>query len=806
MQRSPSSYGLRAHLMIVLLLAVMAGCTGVTPNESAHSQTHWRKLGPGGGGSTFYPVFSAGNPDFFTVRCDMTGTYITTDGGASYHQANFPNGSSTYAYDPRNDETLYLGTSALFRSDDSGRSWTQLFPHPSAVTDTVYQGDHASFRLVTTDTLYNADPGRITKIRVDDVDASTLYFAKGNSIFVTHNAGSSWQRIPLGEEPIFIYSNQNLLNDTLLIFSETSVFLLNKRTQEFRRADLPTSMVPAYSFTGGQKGGSKELVFYALHNPTAIVPGEAFGETQIWISNDGQNWQRTSDDISNNRQNNAPPSYSLIAAAEDDAAHAYVVTDRYMEADEEGTLRHWYGSLKTGDAGETWKWVWKGGGGSGRYGVKDGKGVENLTDSWVEDAFGGEYIRLLEAGVYPGDGNIAVVTDWYRTMKTTDGGMTWHEVYSIKQPDNTYVSRGMDVTTAYGVHFDPFDKNHIAISYTDIGYHHSFDGGKTWQRSVEGVPGDWVNTCYWVVFDPDIEGKLWSGWSNLHDFPRGKMTRSPRWKSRGRGGVCVSTDGGRSWSPVVEGMGSDSPTTSLVMDPRSEPGKRTLYAAVYNKGVFKSVDDGNTWTLKNTGIDANTTAFELTLAPNGDLYLTVVPTPVHAEGKTGTAFHSGAVYKSVDGAETWKKLRVNDGPLFPNAIEVDPENPGRVYLACWAGVTLSDLVGGNVVRTSGEENKLLPMPGGIFLSEDGGESWNSIFDSSQYVYDVSVDPRNPGRLYCNTFNQSAWRSDDYGKSWTKLPGYDFHWGHRVMPDVHDPDFVYITTYGSSVLHGKPGRP
>src|SRR5690606_19677206 len=307
------------------------------------------------------------------------------------------------------------------------------------------------------------------------------------------------------------------------------------------------------------------------------------------------NWQRTSDDISNNRQNNAPPSYSLIAAAEDDAAHAYVVTDRYMEADEEGTMRHWYGSLKTGDAGETWKWVWKGGGGSGRYGVKDGKGVENLTDSWVEDAFGGEYIRLLEAGVYPGDGNIAVVTDWYRTMKTTDGGMTWHEVYSIKQPDNTYVSRGMDVTTAYGVHFDPFDKNHIAISYTDIGYHHSFDGGKTWQRSVEGVPGDWVNTCYWVVFDPDIEGKLWSGWSNLHDFPRGKMTRSPRWKSRGRGGVCVSTDGGRSWSPVVEGMGSDSPTTSLVMDPRSEPGKRTLYAAVYNKGVFKSVDDGNTW-------------------------------------------------------------------------------------------------------------------------------------------------------------------------------------------------------------------
>ena len=46
-----------------------------------------------------------------------------------------------------------------------------------------------------------------------------------------------------------------------------------------------------------------------------------------------------------------------------------------------------------------------------------------------------------------------------------------------------FVSRGMDVTTTYGVHVDPFDNNHLTISYTDRGYHHSFDGA----RSVEGV-------------------------------------------------------------------------------------------------------------------------------------------------------------------------------------------------------------------------------------------------------------------------------------------------------------------------------
>jgi len=68
----------------------------------------------------------------------------------------------------------------------------------------------------------------------------------------------------------------------------------------------------------------------------------------------------------------------------------------------------------------------------------------------------------------PFDGNVAIVTDWYRTMKTVDGGRSWNEIYSAEQPDGTFISRGLDVTTAYGVHFDPFDSNHIAISYTDM--------------------------------------------------------------------------------------------------------------------------------------------------------------------------------------------------------------------------------------------------------------------------------------------------------------------------------------------------
>ena len=531
----------------------------------------------------------------------------------------------------------------------------------------------------------------------------------------------------------------------------------------------------------------------------------AFAPCEIWLSKDlGDHWIQIKNSTIINKKYDAKPSYSVITCAENDAENAYVVCNNEEEKTADNKIIKWYGALKTNDEGASWHWVWKAGGGSGQYEVHDANDAVNLNDAWAHTAFGNEFIQLLDVGVCANNGNIAVVTDWYRTMKTIDGGKTWNEIYSIKNSNNTFTSNGMDVTTCYGVHFDPFDSNHIAVSYTDIGFQHSYNNGKSWMRSVNGVPNDWVNTCYWVIFDPAVKNKLWSVWSGMHDIPRGKMTRNPQWKnsSVAKGGVCISKDGGKLWKPVNDGMGMNSPTTSIVIDENSAINNRTLYITVYNKGVFKSTDDGKTWNLKNNGIDSNKCAFKITIAKNGNLFLIVSPTPVNKDGKKGKLIYSGAVYRSTDGAASWKKLKVTGDFLFPNGITADPSNPRRLYLSCWSKIYLSDLVGGDVTRNSSGDS-LINIPGGIFMSDDSGDHWVSVFDKNQYVYDVTIDPYKVGRLYCNTFNNAAYISDDYGKSWQRIKGYDFHWGHRIIVDKNDHEKIYITTYGSGVWHGKP---
>jgi photosystem II stability/assembly factor-like uncharacterized protein len=146
------------------------------------------------------------------------------------------------------------------------------------------------------------------------------------------------------------------------------------------------------------------------------------------------------------------------------------------------------------------------------------------------------------------------------------------------------------------------------------------------------------------------------------------------------------------------------------------------------RGVYKSVDDGATWVLKNQGIvQTEPLAWRLARAGDGTLYVTIARRSedgsIHTNG-------DGALYKSTDGAESWTTVKLPAEVNGPNGLAIDPHHPNRLYLAAWT-------------RAQGVHG----TGGGIFLSQDGGRSWKNVLDRDQHVYDVTIDPRDPKILY-----------------------------------------------------------
>ena len=80
----------------------------------------WRIVGPGGGGTTRRPAVSPHDPKVVVIACDMSGAYITTDGGASWRMFNLGSVPTAFAFDPKSPATLYAGAEGLYKSEDGG--------------------------------------------------------------------------------------------------------------------------------------------------------------------------------------------------------------------------------------------------------------------------------------------------------------------------------------------------------------------------------------------------------------------------------------------------------------------------------------------------------------------------------------------------------------------------------------------------------------------------------------------------------------------------------------------------------------
>ena len=703
-------------------------------------------IGPGGGGAMFNPTISPHDVNTVLVSCDMTGSYITHDGGQTWRMFNLRGVVSFFVFDPQDSRTMYAYATGLWRSRDEGETWNLVAPAPASVRGVKMNSDHADEML-----LASSDPlGQIYAMAIDPADSHVLYVAAGDrespSLFVSRDSGKTWQKqAELTSSVRRIWVDPHSPDGVRGLFVAGAKALTVVTGSGVKSSPLPAL---ATDITLGFGSGAQPVVYLT-------------SEKGAFVSRDGgENWHRCM----------LPGNDAKIRAIATSLHYPETAYLSYSDLSLDG--KTWLGVAKTENSGADWKLVWK----------ESSEAASNVHDDWITPRFGinwGE--NPLNMTVADQDPNLAYGTDLGRTMCTTDGGATWKGMYSRKVNEKGWTTVGLDVTTTYGVHFDPFDSKRMFITYTDIGAFRSEDGGSSWTSATMGVPEEWTNTTYWIVFDPKVKGRAWSVNSGTHDLPRPKMWRHTA-VSTYQGGVCRSDDGGKTWVKSNAGM-DETAATHILLDPTSPVDGRVLYVTAFGRGVYKTADGGRSWSLKNQGITpVEPFAWRLTRSSNGTLYVLLARRS--EDGSIGNA-GDGALYRSTDGAEHWEPVALPSGVNAPNGLAVDPESPDRLYLASWA----------RAVGQHGES-------GGIYLSENGGKDWRIVLNQDQHVYDVSIDPVDSKILYAAGFESSVWKSVDRGLHWSRIPGFNFKWAHRVIPDPQGHNQIYVTTFGGSVWHGS----
>ncbi|HEX6316473.1 MAG TPA: hypothetical protein VFZ73_16495 [Gemmatimonadaceae bacterium] len=284
--------------------------------------------------------------------------------------------------------------------------------------------------------------------------------------------------------------------------------------------------------------------------------------------------------------------------------------------------------------------------------------------------------------------------------------------------------------------------------------------------------------------------------SNPNILYLGTGEGNPRNSASVGDGVYKSVDAGRTWRKI--GLENTEKIPRLRIDAQNPD---IVYVCALGKtwgpneerGLFKTTDGGRTW-RKILYRDTLTGCSDVDIDPGNS---NIVYAGMYTHRRWPWFFTSGggetALYKSVDGGETWTKL---SGPgntrglprtdMDRIGVSVHRANPDVVYM---------------LTETVDE--------GELWRTEDGGESWEMVNRERNinfrpfYYSDVRADPKNANVLY--TLSGGLFKSEDGGRNFRQI-GQGVHGDHQAMwIDPTDPDYILEGSDGGWQISYDAGR-
>jgi photosystem II stability/assembly factor-like uncharacterized protein len=255
-------------------------------------------------------------------------------------------------------------------------------------------------------------------------------------------------------------------------------------------------------------------------------------------------------------------------------------------------------------------------------------------------------------------------------------------------------------------------------------------------------------------------------------------------KEEKKGGMTADTFSGLKFRSIGPGAASGR-VMSIAVNPKKTD---EFYVGVASGGVWKTVNDGTTWTPVFDGEGSYSIGW-VALDPND---ASVVWVGSGESNSQRSVSYGDGIYRSDDGGKNFQNLGLKKSEHIGRVV-IDPRDSRVVYVAAE----------GPLWGPGGDR--------GLYKTTDGGKNWKAVLTISENTgaVDVAMDPSNPDILYAAAYQRrrhvytlidggpesAIYKSTDAGATWNKLksglPSVDMgRIGLAVSPA--DPNVVYAT--------------